>query len=120
MLPSGQVVIDGEKFDAISEGFPIEPGDRIIVSDVRGNRIYVEPYEGEDETEDQDLPVRDRESLEQPIEDFDINVDTIDDSGQRHRTPVRIFEIEPSVIFKVGGACKCTPFLFALDEFFGV
>lgn len=79
MLPSGQIMINGEKFDATSDGFAIEPGDRVIVSSIRGNRVYVEPYEG-DGTEvdaDPDLPARDREILEQPIEEF--GLDSIDD-----------------------------------------
>lgn len=78
MLPSGQVLINGEKFDATSDGFAIEQGDRIIVSDIRGNRVYVEPYEGDDpEDDDPDVPARDREILEQPIEE--LGLDSIDD-----------------------------------------
>lgn len=78
MLPSGQVVINGEKYDATSEGFAIEAGDAIIVSDIRGNRIYVEPYDGTATThEDTDLPARDRNILEQPIDE--LGIDAIDD-----------------------------------------
>ncbi|MEL7497894.1 MAG: NfeD family protein [Planctomycetota bacterium] len=77
MLPSGQVVINGEKFDAVSEGFAIEPGVAVIVSSVRGNRIYVEPYEGETAIDAEGLPARDREILEQPIDE--LGLDSIDD-----------------------------------------
>lgn len=77
MLPSGQVVIDGEKHDATSEGFAIEPGDRIIVSSVRGNRIYVEPYDGDGSEFESDLPARDRDILAQPIDE--LGLDNIDD-----------------------------------------
>lgn len=73
MLPSGQVVIDGLKYDAVSEGFAIEAGDPVIVSDVRGNRIYVEPYDGDPDQ----LPARDRNVFDQPIED--LGIDPIDD-----------------------------------------
>ena len=78
MLPSGQIVINGEKFDATSEGFAIEAGDAVVVSAIRGNRIYVEPYEGEGLTENEsDLPARDRNILEQPIDE--LGIDAIDD-----------------------------------------
>lgn len=76
MLPSGIVIIDDEKYDAISQGFAIEEGDAIKVVDVRENRIYVEPFEGSVE-EQGDLPVRDGDILSQPIED--LGIDPIDD-----------------------------------------
>ena len=41
MLPSGAVLIDGETFDAVSEGMGIEPGQAIRVTAVRTNRIVV-------------------------------------------------------------------------------
>ena len=71
MLPSGIVVINGEKYDAISEGFAIEIDDPIKVTSVRENRIYVQPY---DATVDDagELPVRDRDILAQPIEGLGI------------------------------------------------
>lgn len=76
MLPSGIVLVNGEKFDAISEGFAIEEGDAIKVVNVREHRIYVQPYDGEvDDTSD--LPVRDRDILSQPIEE--LGIDPIDD-----------------------------------------
>ena len=49
MLPSGQVVIDGQKYDAVSDGFAIEPGDRIKVIAVKENRIHVQPYDDDDD-----------------------------------------------------------------------
>jgi membrane-bound ClpP family serine protease len=69
MLPSGIVVINGEKYDAISEGFAIEIDDPVIVTAVRENRIYVQPYDAtvEDASE---LPARDRDILSQPIEEL--------------------------------------------------
>lgn len=71
MLPSGTVVIGGEKFDAISEGFAVDEGDPVKVIAVRGNRIYVEPYDGTIE-DGADLPVRDRDIFSQPIEELGI------------------------------------------------
>jgi len=41
MLPSGIVAIDGVALDAISEGLPIEAGQRVCVIEVRGNRVVV-------------------------------------------------------------------------------
>lgn len=45
MLPSGAVVIDGRIIDAVSEGVPIEPGQRVCVIEARGNRVVVRPVE---------------------------------------------------------------------------
>lgn len=42
MLPSGIVAIDGVTLDAISEGLPIEAGQRVRVVEVRGNRVVVQ------------------------------------------------------------------------------
>lgn len=75
MLPSGMVVIDGVAYDAISDGFAIEQGDPVKVVAVRFNRIYVQPYNPEDEltTDFQDPELLDRsldelglESMEDP------------------------------------------------------
>jgi membrane-bound serine protease (ClpP class) len=76
MLPSGMVVINGEKYDAISDGFPIEAGDPIKVVEVRENRIYVQPYDGMVE-DVSNLPVRDRDILSQPIEE--LGLESLDD-----------------------------------------
>jgi len=47
MLPSGAVLIDGRTIDAVSEGVPIEAGQKVRVIDVRGNRVIVRPIEAE-------------------------------------------------------------------------
>ena len=47
MLPAGLVSIDGRKFDAVSEGMPIDAGTRVRVLDVHGNRVVVRPVEEE-------------------------------------------------------------------------
>lgn len=73
MLPSGIVIIDDEKYDAISQGFAIEAGDTIKVSDVREHRLYVEPFDGSID----DQPVRAGDILSQPIED--LGLDPLDD-----------------------------------------
>ena len=79
MLPSGMVKIDGERYDAISEGFAVEAGDVVKIIDVRENRIYVQPYDGP-LSDAEDLPVRDDELFSQPIEDF--GLDSLDDPLQ--------------------------------------
>ena len=81
MLPSGQVVIDGQKYDAISDGFAIEAGDRIKVVSVKENRIYVQPYDHDDVNASQDASSTedaDEDALNQPIKEFDLDSDSID------------------------------------------
>ena len=41
MIPSGQIFIDGKKYDAVSEGLPIEQGDHIEVVAIRMFKIFV-------------------------------------------------------------------------------
>ena len=53
MLPSGLVMIDGRKFNAVSEGMPIDLGTRVRVLDVHGNRVVVRPVD-EDATAQED------------------------------------------------------------------
>lgn len=47
MYPSGIVLIDDQKFDAISKGFPIDAGEPVKVVSVEGNRLQVRKYEGD-------------------------------------------------------------------------
>jgi membrane-bound serine protease (ClpP class) len=41
MLPSGAVKIDGQLIDAVSQGVAIDPGDAVVVIEVRANRVVV-------------------------------------------------------------------------------
>lgn len=75
MLPSGQVVIDGQKYDAVSDGFAIEAGDRVKIVSVKENRIYVQPCD--DDQRLQDEPAS-GDLVDQPIEKFDLDSDSID------------------------------------------
>jgi membrane-bound ClpP family serine protease len=43
MLPSGAVEVDGHVVDAVSQGMPIEPGERVRVVEVRGTMVVVQP-----------------------------------------------------------------------------
>ncbi len=76
MLPSGMVMVNGKKYDALSEGLPVEQGDAIKVVAIKGNRIVVIPFDGEDVDTD-DLPARDNDILSQPIEE--LGLDSFDD-----------------------------------------
>jgi membrane-bound ClpP family serine protease len=75
MLPSGIVMIDGEKYDAVSDGFPIDVDQPVIVTALRANRMYVQPYMAE-VVDPRELPARDRDLLAQPFED--LGLDTLD------------------------------------------
>ncbi|QEG25243.1 NfeD family protein [Mariniblastus fucicola] len=74
MLPSGIVVIDGQQHDAISEGFAISPGDSVKVVSVRGNRVYIEPYDGEVDEDGRALEA-DTGTLATPLEELGIDED---------------------------------------------
>lgn len=73
MLPSGIVMINGKKYDAVSEGMPLDPGDTIKVITVRGNRIVVAAYDGATE-QGGDLPATDTDILSTPLEDLGIDL----------------------------------------------
>ncbi len=45
MLPSGAIHIEGRTVDAYSEGVPIEPGQQVMVIEVRGTRVMVRPVQ---------------------------------------------------------------------------
>ena len=68
MIPSGQIVIDGRKYDAVSEGLPIEPGDHIKVVAIRMFKIFVRKIDP-DETAVTSSSLEDDDILSQPIDD---------------------------------------------------
>jgi len=43
MLPSGAVEIDGQMIDAMSQGQAVDPGQYVVVIEVRANRVLVRP-----------------------------------------------------------------------------
>jgi membrane-bound ClpP family serine protease len=63
MLPSGIIVIEKESHDAVSEGMPIEAGQRVRVIEVRGNRLIVEAMG------DEPLSAADEDPLARPFEE---------------------------------------------------
>ncbi len=74
MLPAGAVKIDGRLVDAVARGQAIEPGQTVVVEEVRGNRVMVR-LAHEDETPAS--PDQAEELLSRPIED--LGLDSIDD-----------------------------------------
>ncbi len=77
MLPSGIVVVDGKKFDAVTDGLPIEADETIKVISAKGNRIVVARYEGESSDPD-DLPATaGSDLLSKPLEE--LGLDAIDE-----------------------------------------
>lgn len=71
MMPSGAVEIGGQTIDALSEGMPIEKGQRVKVIEVRGTRVLVRPT-------DEDEPVASTDDvLSRPIES--IGLDSLED-----------------------------------------
>jgi membrane-bound serine protease (ClpP class) len=62
MLPAGIIVINGQSYDAISEGVPLEAGQRVRVIDVRGNRMVVEGLG------DEPLSETDEDPLARPVD----------------------------------------------------
>lgn len=67
MLPSGAIEIDGMTLDALSEGLPIEAGQRVRVIEVRANRVVVRPVD-KDET-----PTDPNDILSQPLESLGLD-----------------------------------------------
>jgi membrane-bound ClpP family serine protease len=48
MLPSGAVEIEGQMIDAMSQGQAIDPGQYVVVIEVRANRVLVRPAIGDE------------------------------------------------------------------------
>jgi membrane-bound serine protease (ClpP class) len=71
MLPSGAVIVDGHTIDALSEGVPIEAGQRVRILEVRGNRVLVRaddnPAESTDDVLSQPIESLGLDSLEDPL-----------------------------------------------------
>ncbi len=73
MLPSGMVTIDGRAYDAVSNGFAIEPGDPIQVIEIRANRVVVRRVDPSEQATTGDAD----DVLSQPIDQF--GLDPIDE-----------------------------------------
>lgn len=75
MLPSGMIEIDGNKHDAVSEGFAIEPGDKVKVISVKANRLYIEPFDGNVDSSDSGVAAADQDTFSTPLEELGIDED---------------------------------------------
>ena len=62
MLPSGAITIEGRTIDAYSEGMPIEAGQKVIVIEVHGTRVVVQPLD------DDAPPAEGSDGLSRPID----------------------------------------------------
>ena len=71
MYPSGIVIIDDEKFDALTKGFPIEAGESVKVVSVEANRLQVQKHTGGNDAKDSDSETPDGE-LAKTMEDLGI------------------------------------------------
>ena len=69
MLPSGAVEIDGQMVDAVSQGQAIEPGQNVVVTEVRANRVVVRPAK---ENERPGRSISTADLLNRPIEELGI------------------------------------------------
>lgn len=72
LLPSGLVVVDGDKIDAFSSGMPIDAGDSIVVVSVTAGRVQVRPATDEDfAAQEVDAAPVSPAALEQSLESLD-------------------------------------------------
>jgi membrane-bound ClpP family serine protease len=70
LLPSGQVIVEDQKVDAVSTGMPIDSGSEIIVTSVQGGRIQVRLVDENDVAVETETVVRSPASLEQSLDDL--------------------------------------------------
>jgi membrane-bound ClpP family serine protease len=74
MLPSGAVEIDGQMIDAMTQGQAIEPGQPVVVIEVRGNRVVVRPAK---ESERNQRGISSGDMLNRSIEE--LGIESLDD-----------------------------------------
>lgn len=67
MLPSGSVLIEGHWIDAVTQGDAIEPGEPVVVVEVRANRVVVRKA---DPDELEQLAADPRDVLSKPIDEL--------------------------------------------------
>ena len=70
MLPSGAVLIDGHLIDAVSQGIPIDPGEAVVIVEVRANRVMVRPAKPDEVQSAAFLP---DDVLSRPLEEFGLD-----------------------------------------------
>ena len=68
MIPAGRSEIDGDTWDAVTEGMSVEKGQPVEVTEVAGNRIVVRPS-----SHSVDVPMKSAEDLlSRPLDSFDL------------------------------------------------
>lgn len=72
LLPSGLVLIDDEKLDAVSTGMPIDAGARVRVTHVELGRLHVRAASESDLEEPAEAPPQSPPSLEGSLDSFDV------------------------------------------------
>lgn len=73
MLPSGAIEVEGNMYDAVTRGVAIEPGQRVVVCEVKGNRVVVRQA-AEDE---RPTPRSSDDVLSRPIDE--LGIESLDD-----------------------------------------
>lgn len=73
LLPSGMVLIDGEKLEATSAGMPIDAGSTVIVTHVELGRLYVRICSAQDRQPTVESAPLSPPSLEESLESFDVD-----------------------------------------------
>jgi len=58
MLPGGAIILDDRTVDAVSEGMPVEEGQKVRILEVRGNRVVVRPLDEEEPSQTSEDPLR--------------------------------------------------------------
>ena len=76
LLPSGDVAIENRVYDAVSDGVPIEVGQRVVVVAVRTQRLVVRPLSAQELGEFNDAEAAD-DILATPIDS--LGIDPMDD-----------------------------------------
>ena len=72
LLPSGQVIIDGAKLNAVSTGMAIDRGTQIVVVKVVAGKVQVRPSDRDNAEPVPETPQSPR-SLESPLETLDVD-----------------------------------------------
>ncbi len=74
LLPSGQVLINNQKIDAVSIGMPIDAGKKIIVTTIQTGKVQVREATLADLDKNQASPTEERLSpLESTLDTFDLD-----------------------------------------------
>lgn len=81
MLPAGAVTVDGQTYDALTEGLAVEPGQPVEVISLRFHRLVVRPIEN-DATPLPELSLPPTDPLSQTFEDFGLDDLDLGDNRQ--------------------------------------